>query len=211
MSSTVESILLVTNVDAGSADDERLSAAVAGLRGSTAVEVCFTSHPSELDEVLDRLEGRRLVVAGGDGSLHNVIAALARRKELKQTVLGLIPVGTGNDFARGAGIPLDPVAAARVVLIGTAHPIDLVVDDGGNVVVNNVRMGMGAEASRKAHKWKERLGRLGYAIGAAQAALRPPSLRLLVQVDEEVVAEVDRPVLDVSNRQWRDRWWGSTR
>jgi len=194
----VESILLVTNVDAGSADDERLSAAVAGLRGSTAVEVCFTSHPSELDEVLDRLEGRRLVVAGGDGSLHNVIAALARRKELKQTVLGLIPVGTGNDFARGAGIPLDPVAAARVVLIGTAHPIDLVVDDGGNVVVNNVRMGMGAEASRKAHKWKERLGRLGYAIGAAQAALRPPSLRLLVQVDEEVVAEVDRPVLDVS-------------
>jgi len=194
----VESILLVTNVDAGSADDERLSAAVAGLRASTTVEVCSTSRPSELDEVLDRLEGRRLVVAGGDGSLHNVIAALARRKELKQTVLGLIPVGTGNDFARGAGIPLDPVAAARVVLIGTAHPIDLVVDDGGNVDVNNVRMGMGAEASRKAHKWKERLGRLGYAIGAAQAALRPPSLRLLVQADEEVVAEVDRPVLDVS-------------
>jgi diacylglycerol kinase (ATP) len=194
----VESILLVTNVDAGSADDERLSAAVAGLRASTTVEVCSTSRPSELDEVLDRLEGRRLVVAGGDGSLHNVIAALARRKELKQTVLGLVPVGTGNDFARGTGIPLDPVAAARVVLTGTVHPIDLVIDDGGNVVVNNVRIGIGAEASRKAHKWKERLGRLGYAIGAAQAAFRPPCLRLLIQVDEEVAAEVDRPVLDVS-------------
>ena len=194
----MEPILLVTNIDAGSADDKRLSAAVDVLRASTTVDVCSTSRPSELDDVLDRLAGRRLVVAGGDGSLHNVVAALARRHELKQTVLGLIPVGTGNDFARGTGIPLDPEAAARVVSTGTARPIDLVVDDGGSVVVNNVRLGLGAEASRKARKWKERLGRLGYAIGAVQAALRPPPLHLLIEVDEEVVADVDRPVLDVS-------------
>jgi diacylglycerol kinase (ATP) len=194
----VESILLVTNVRAGSADDDSLSAAVALLRASTTVEVCFTSALGELETVLDKLGSRRLVVAGGDGSLHNLVAALARRHELKQTVLGLIPVGTGNDFARAVGIPLDPEAAARVVLAGRARPIDLVVDDGGNVVVNNVRVGIGAEASRKARKWKERLGRLGYAIGAAQAALRPPNLRLLIQVDDEVVADVDRPVLDVS-------------
>lgn len=195
----MEPIVLVTNIDAGSADDKRLSGAVDLLRASTTVDVCFTSRPSQLDhQVLDRLGSRRLVVAGGDGSLHNVVAALARRHELKQTVLGLIPVGTGNDFARGAGIPLDPEAAARVVLTGTARPIDLVVDDGGNVVVNNVRLGLGAEASRKARKWKERLGRLGYAIGAVQAALRPPPLHLLIEVDEEVVADVDRPVLDVS-------------
>jgi diacylglycerol kinase family enzyme len=194
----VEPILLATNIGAGSADDERLSAAVDVLRASTTVDVCFTSRSGELDEVLDRLGGRRLVVAGGDGSLHNVVAALARRRELKQTVLGLIPVGTGNDFARGAGIPLDPEEAARVVLTGTARPIDLVIDDGGNVVVNNVRVGIGAEASRKARNWKERLGRFGYAIGAAKAAFRPPPLHLLIEVDEEVVAEVDRPVLDVS-------------
>jgi diacylglycerol kinase (ATP) len=168
------------------------------LRTSAMVEVCVTSRPGELDDVLNRLDRRQLVVAGGDGSFHGVVAALNRRSELKQTVLGLIPVGTGNDFARAVGIPLDPEAAARAVLTGKVGPIDLVVDDAGDVVVNNVRVGMGADASRQAIKWKKLLGRPGYAIGALKAALRPHVLRVLMRVDEEIVADVDRPLLDMS-------------
>lgn len=195
---TVDSILLLTNVQAGSADDEKLDAAVAVLRASATVELYVSSGPDEIDDMLDRLGHRRLVVAGGDGSLHGVVAALSRRNELKQTVLGLIPIGTGNDFARAVGIPLDPEAAARAVLGGSVCPIDLVFDDAGNVVVNNIRVGIGAEASRQASKWKERLGRLGYAIGAVHAALRPPIVQLLIVVDEEVLADFDHPVLDIS-------------
>ncbi|HET8916182.1 MAG TPA: diacylglycerol kinase family protein [Propionibacteriaceae bacterium] len=194
----MDSILLLTNGQAGSADDEKLDVAVAALRISATVEVRVTSRQAELDAVLDHLERRQLVVAGGDGSFHGVVAALNRRNELGQTVLGLIPLGTGNDFARAVGIPLDPEAAARAVLAGKVGPIDLVVDDAGDVVVNNVRVGMGADASRQAIKWKERLGRLGYAVGAAKAALRPNVLRVLILVDEELVADVDRAVLDIS-------------
>ena len=194
----MDSILLLTNVQAGSADDEKLDVAVAALRTSATVEVRVTSRQGELEDVLDHLGHRQLVVAGGDGSLHGVVAALNRRDELRQTVLGLIPVGTGNDFARALGIPLDPEAAARAVLAGKVGPIDLVVDDAGDVVVNNVRVGMGADASRQAIKWKKRLGRLGYAIGAAKAALRPHVLRVLILVDDELVADVDRAVLDIS-------------
>jgi diacylglycerol kinase (ATP) len=194
----VDSILLLTNVEAGSADDEKLGVAVAALRTSATVEVCITSGQGELDDVLDHLGRRQLVVAGGDGSFHGVVAALNRRNELRQTVLGLIPVGTGNDFARAVGIPLDPEAAARAVLAGKVGPIDLVVDDAGDVVVNNVRVGMGADASRQAIKWKKRLGRLGYAIGAVKAALRQHVLRVLILVDEELVADVDGAVLDIS-------------
>jgi diacylglycerol kinase (ATP) len=194
----VDSILLLSNVQAGSADDEKLGAAVAVLRTSATVDVRTTSRKGELDDVLNHLGRRQLVVAGGDGSVHGVVAALNRRNELRQTVLGLIPIGTGNDFARGLGIPLDPEAAARAVLAGKVGPIDLVVDDAGDVVVNNVRFGMGAEASRQAIRWKKRLGRLGYAIGAVKAALRPRLLRVLILVDDELVADVDRAVLDIS-------------
>lgn len=194
----MDSILLLTNDQAGSADDEKLDVAVAALRTSATVEVRVTSRQGELEDVLDHLGHRQLVVAGGDGSLHGVVAALNRRDELRQTVLGLIPVGTGNDFARALGIPLDPEAAARAVLAGKVGPIDLVVDDAGDVVVNNVRVGMGADASRQAIKWKKRLGRLGYAIGAAKAALRPHVLRVLILVDDELMADVDRAVLDIS-------------
>jgi YegS/Rv2252/BmrU family lipid kinase len=135
------------------------------------------------------------VVAGGDGSLHAVIAALHRRNELGGRVLGLLPLGTGNDFARTLGIPLDIEEAARVVLEGTVEPMDLIVDEVGQVVVNNVHVGAGAQASRAAHRWKERLGRIGYPIGAAITALRPPVLRLRVEVDGEVVNDLDQPVL----------------
>jgi diacylglycerol kinase (ATP) len=194
----VDPVLLIANSDAGSGDSEDLDRALAVLREGTDVEVCTTANQGELDGVLHRRGGRRIVVAGGDGSLHAVVAALYRRNELRAAVIGLVPLGTGNDFARGADIPLDPEDAARLVLGGTSRPVDLIVDNLGEVVVNNVHIGVGAQASRKSHKWKERLGRIGYVIGALLASVNPPFVRLRVVVDGHVVSDLDRPILQVA-------------
>lgn len=194
----MDPILLITNADAGAGSAEPIERALAVLREAADVEVCETANQGELDGVLHRRGGRRLVVAGGDGSLHAVVAALHRRQELAGTVLGLIPLGTGNDFARGAGIPLDPEEAALLVLKGDVRPVDLIVDCAGEIVVNNVHVGVGAEASRKAHKWKKRLGRVGYLVGAVLASANPPFIRLRIEVDGRVVADLDHPVLQVS-------------
>ncbi|WP_281369749.1 diacylglycerol kinase family protein, partial [Nocardioides pelophilus] len=67
---SAEPLLVITNSDAGTADDTALAAALDVLRGSTSVEVCATAAPGELDGVLHRAGSRRVVVAGGDGSLH---------------------------------------------------------------------------------------------------------------------------------------------
>src|SRR3954467_1954955 len=182
----MEPLLLITNPDAGSADEERLEHALRVLRASADVEVTHTGNPGELDSVLHRRGGRHIVVAGGDGSLHAVVAALHRRHELADAVVGLVPVGTGNDFARGTGIPLDPAEAARVVLEGDVRPVDLIVDCLGEVVVNNVHIGVGAEAARNARPLKKVVGRAGYVLGAVKAAVTPPYLRLRVQVDDHV-------------------------
>jgi diacylglycerol kinase (ATP) len=168
------------------------------LRGAVDVEVAETGNPGELDGVLHRRGSRRVVVAGGDGSLHAVVAALHRRHELSDAVLGLIPLGTGNDFARGAGIPLDPEAAAELVLKGKQTPVDLIVDCAGEIVVNSVHLGAGAQAGHHAKLWKRRLGRVGYLLGAATTALNPPALRLRVEVDGQIVTNFDRPVLQVA-------------
>ena len=194
----VDPLLVIRNAEAGTADEERLDAALAVLRERASVEVASTSRPGELDGVLHRAGSRRIVVAGGDGSLHAVIAALHRRHDLERAVLGLIPLGTGNDFARGTGIPLDPEEAARVVVHGRPTAMDLVVDEVGAVVVNSVHVGAGAEASRRGAELKKRFGRIGYPIGAALTALDPPSVRLRVEVDGEVVCDVDEPVLMVA-------------
>jgi diacylglycerol kinase (ATP) len=204
----VESFLVITNEGAGTADQESLELAVAVLNEHSSVEVVATSNPGELDGVLHRAGTRRIVVAGGDGSLHAVVSALHRRHDLAESVLGLIPLGTGNDFARCMDIPIDPEEAAAVLLDGEVRPVDLMVDELGGVVVNNVHVGAGAQASRRGSRWKDRLhavgvgkvnlGKLGYPIGAVLAAFHPPEIRLRVEVDGEVVVDVDEPVLMVA-------------
>jgi YegS/Rv2252/BmrU family lipid kinase len=204
----VDPLLVITNADAGTADDEALGSALEILRERCSVEVQATSQPGELDGVLQRAGSRRIIVAGGDGSLHAVVSALHRRHEIDQAVVGLLPMGTGNDFARSLGIPLDPEEAAIAVLSGDARPIDLIVDELGEVVVNNVHVGAGAAASRRGAGIKKKLGsigvgkanlgRLGYPIGAVMSSLDEPSVHVHVEVDGTVVADVDRPVLMVS-------------
>jgi diacylglycerol kinase (ATP) len=204
----MDPLLVITNSDAGNSDEESLRQALGVLRGSASVEVQATSNPGELDGVLHRAGSRRIIVAGGDGSLHAVIAALHRRNDLKNAVLGLLPLGTGNDFARGTGIPLDIAEAARVILEGEPSKMDLVVDELGEVVVNGVHVGAGANASRRGARWKDRLGsvgvgklnlgKVGYPIGALLTAWNPPLVRLHVEVDGELVNDVDEKILMVA-------------
>jgi diacylglycerol kinase (ATP) len=194
----VEPLLLITNSEAGSNDEANLDRALGVLRAAADVEVAATSNQGELDGVLHRRGGRHVVVAGGDGSLHAVVAALHRRNELQDSVVGLVPLGTGNDFARGVGIPLDPEEAARVIVKGDLHRVDLIVDCLGEVVVNNVHIGVGAQASHNAHRIKKVLGRAGYALGALKAAVKPPFLRLRIEVDDHVVADFAHPILMVA-------------
>jgi diacylglycerol kinase (ATP) len=194
----VEPVLLICNPAAGTADDESLEQALTVLRTVTDVEVVQTTNPGELDGALHRRGGRQLVVAGGDGSLHAVVSALHRRHELADAVVGLVPLGTGNDFARGAGIPLDPAEAAQLIVAGNLRPVDLIVDCLGEVVVNNVHVGVGAQASQDARPWKKVFGRFGYVIGAIRASVKPPYLRLRVQVDDHVVADFAHPILMVA-------------
>jgi YegS/Rv2252/BmrU family lipid kinase len=194
----VDPQLLITNADAGSNDSEAIAAALEVLRRHGDVEVAATSDQGELDGVLLRRGGRRVIVAGGDGSLHAIVAALHRRNELADAVVGLLPLGTGNDFARGAGIPLDPEEAAELIVHAEPRPVDLIVDCTGEIVVNNVHVGVGAQASRKAGTWKRRLGRVGYPIGAALAAVNPPFVRLRIEVDGKEVADLAHPILMVA-------------
>ena len=186
-SPVVDGLLLITNASAGSNEEQAVADAVDVLGRDFEVEVAATKEPEELAAVIDRCDGRAVVAAGGDGTLHAVVNGLFRAGTLASTPLGLVPLGTGNDFARGVGIPLDPRAAAELVLDGHRSPVDLIVDDEGTVIVNNVHLGVGAQASRKAQKWKPRLGRAGYAVGAVSASVRPKFLHVDVFVDGEEV------------------------
>jgi len=181
-------LLVITNADAGGSDQKSIDAAVEILRSAGPVVVEPSSSADELDHILARRapgEGDAVVAIGGDGTLHALVNALYRRGELDSTVVGLVPLGTGNDFARGVGLSLEVEEAARQHLSGEVRRVDVIIDDRDTVIVNAVHVGVGADAAREAESWKARLGRLGYVIGALKAGLTAPGLALDVRVDRE--------------------------
>ena len=185
----VDGVLLLVSSKAGSTEQEAVDAARRVLADAFDVETAAAGTPNELDAALDACGERRLVVAGGDGSLHLVVGRLHARGELDRGPLGLIPLGTGNDLARALGLPLDPQEAAQVVCGGTARPMDLLVDDAGGVVVNAVHLGLGALAAEAAGRWKRWLGPLAYPLGAVRSGARARTWRLRVTVDGRVLSD----------------------
>lgn len=199
----MESVLVITNAEAGSSDQDTLDQALAVLGEFGRVESIGTSSAAELDRALATAADRWIVVAGGDGSLHAVVQTLHDRDDLAGRVIGLLPLGTGNDFARGAGIPLDATEAARLIGTGTPRGVDLIVDSEDQVVVNNVHVGAGAAASRRGAVWKKRLGRFGigkagYPIGAAIAGMEDSHIVVEASVDDHPVTRGHDRVLMVA-------------
>ncbi len=200
-------LLLLTNAAAGTADDETVAAAREILERQAEVEVHATASIDELTDVLAGRGDAEVVVVGGDGSLHAALTALCREGAFEEgaerTTLGLVPLGTGNDFARAVGLPIDPAEAAEIVLSSPARPMDVIVDDDRNIVANAVHLGVGELAGRAARPWKERLGTvrlgiLGYVIGAVRAGVGEKGWKLRVVVDGREIADGSRRVLQVA-------------
>jgi len=189
--------LVITNAEAGSNDADSVEQALDILHDAGIdVTIAATSSTDELDSVLGARDGREILVAGGDGSLHAVIDSLHSGDGLTGPI-GLIPLGTGNDFARGLGLPLDPAEAAAVVVAGQTRQLDLLIDHDGGIVVNAVHAGVGADAGREATSLKPVLGKIGYAVGAVLAEVKTQGHRLRVEADGEVLADGRHHVLQV--------------
>lgn len=190
---THQDVLVVVNADAGSAAQPQVNAAMAAMRaatgGSAEVELVATESLDHLAETLRSLGSRRLVVIGGDGSIHAAVQSLHDDGALRAAgPIGIVPLGTANDLARTLELSEDPEEAAHAAVSGTPHGMAVLVDDDGVVAVNAVHVGVGAVAARKADRVKPvlqkmRLGVLAYPAGAIAAGLTQRGRHLRVRVD----------------------------
>jgi diacylglycerol kinase family enzyme len=121
----------------------------------------------------------RLAVAGGDGTIGDV-AELAGRLGVP---LAVIPMGTANDFARAAELPLDVEEACTLAATGEQlRRFELGRLADGRPFVNVASAGLSSHAARRAHPFK-RLGPLAYPVGALLAAATETPLRCVVRAD----------------------------
>jgi len=124
-----------------------------------------------------------VLVAGGDGTVRTVCAALAE----SGIPVGILPLGTGNLLARNLGVPLDLADALDTSFDGNAQPVDIVQlrADGGDPQYSMVMAGMGLDAkimSETNLDLKKVVGPAAYFM-AGLATLNTPPFRAMVTLD----------------------------
>lgn len=139
-------------------------------KAGIAIEEMVTSKDENASEIISRNADHfdMAIVGGGDGTLNNAAAGLA----YTGLTLGVLPLGTANDFARTMGIPPDPVKAAEIIAAGREVTVDL-GEVNGHLFFNVASIGFSAElAAELTEHAKKRWGTLGYGIVAARILMR---------------------------------------
>ena len=135
-----------------------------------------------------------VVAFGGDGTVNEVINGLSG----SETALGIVPLGTANDFARQAGIPDDTQAALEIVLRRKPTRIDT-GEMNGRRFLNVSSAGIGAEATAETPlDAKESLGPLAYAITGVRKLAGLDSIAARV-ITADTTIEVKLLILAVGN------------
>ena len=157
-----------------SAGDDDLRGAVQAMRETgIALDVRVTWEDGDAERyvaeaIADGVD--TVIAAGGDGTLSEVATTLAHRDATADALpsLGLVPLGTANDFATAAGIPEGPLAALQLVRAVVAVPLDLLridADDGVHWCANLASGGFGTEVTVETDEGlKKMLGGLAYLI-----------------------------------------------
>ncbi len=161
----------------------RRAVALLTRRGVTLTEAHAVSDPDALPGVVREViarGARRVIIGGGDGTISSVVGAFAYR----DVVLGLLPLGTGNTFARTLGIPSKLEDAVEVILHGQVTGVDL-GQVGEAYFANNADIGVSADMARSTSSGLKRfLGKLAYVLVGAAVVTQHRSFLCRVRTED---------------------------
>ena len=166
-----KSVRVILNGKAATNDVFR--AAVARHRAAGhRIEVRVTWEQADARRFVSEADDANLVIAaGGDGTVNEVVQGLMDLSGSARPSLGIVPLGTANDFAIGCGIPNDPAKALALCIRGHAVPIDIGKAN-NHWFINAASSGFGAEiAATTSPELKRLLGPAAYAVMGAVLAI----------------------------------------
>jgi YegS/Rv2252/BmrU family lipid kinase len=142
-----------------------------------------------------------LIVGGGDGTVSAGASALIGT----ETLLGILPLGTLNHFARDLGIPTELDEASKLIASGKERRVD-VGEMNGRVFINNSAIGLYPLMVVDRDLQRKRLGRskrLAMIVASLRTLIRFNHQRLTLTVNEERTGHIDTPLLFVGNNAYR--------
>ncbi len=183
---------VILNPNAGSAAERDVLARALERLGD--VDVCATDEAGDAIRFAASAveQGSDLVVAaGGDGTINEVVNGLS--KSWDRARLGVIPLGTGNDFARTLDVPTDIDAAVEVLLQDNHRPVDVVcVESDQTRYFINVSAGgfSGLVDEKLSDEMKASWGPLAYMRAALIALPDLTGYHMTIQFDDEEPQEL---------------------
>jgi diacylglycerol kinase (ATP) len=152
--------------------------------------------PRVMTEAFER-GARNILVGGGDGTLSCALFHLLGR----DVTLGVLPLGTGNDFARSLGIPGSVEAGCDIIAQGYTARVDVGLAN-GRPFLNAASLGLATAIARKLTKrLKQRMGKLAYPVAAATQARELQPFHVRMKADAQSL-ELDALQLVVGNGRY---------
>jgi diacylglycerol kinase (ATP) len=202
-------LLLVVNPKAGFGRGAKVLAEIrqAFDARNIATDTLLTTHRGDASEQLaaSRLGGYDgVVAAGGDGTVFEVLNGLYQHPREARLPLGVVPVGTGNAFARDLGLlPGEWRKAVAIIAAANLRRVDI-----GRVktaseqfhFINIIGMGFVVRAGLTAQRLK-RLGAVAYTLGTLWQTLQLKSYPLRIEIDGEVIGQ-DNVFVEISNTRY---------
>ena len=194
---------IIISSGAGPSDNTEAAERLAQIfkENQIAVDISLAKSGDELTE-LARAAARgpyRVIVAGGgDGTINSVAAEILDTDK----VLGVLPLGTLNHFAKDLRIPVELEAAARTIVAGHTTEVD-VAEVNNRVFLNNSSLGLYPMIVRE----REKLQRLGsgkwpaFIWATIQAFRRYPLLDVQLRVNDELL-DLTTPFVFVGNNEY---------
>ncbi|BCJ85147.1 diacylglycerol/lipid kinase family protein [Effusibacillus dendaii] len=149
-------------------------------------DVHFTTRPKAAIEVVKHAAANQythVIAVGGDGTVNEVVNGIAGQN----IVFGVLPTGTGNDFARMLQIPVDPFLAVKKIGTEVHRPVDLLQLNGG-YVAGAVGIGLDGAVAEDINRvsWKKRMGTFGYVLSMLKLIFTFPPFSVHLEIDSQV-------------------------
>lgn len=168
-------------------------------------DFAFTKHANNSTEIAQNTiekEFRNIISVGGDGTLHNIVNGVMRQIKVPSTniSIGVVPIGTGNDWIKTHNIPKDIEKAIQLIKNGNTKIQDVgkieLINQGKKPVyfVNLTGIGFDGYVVNRMQKYK-RFGALSYLIGALLGLLSFKNFHSQVVLNSEEISEKTLMVL----------------
>src|SRR6476661_10144344 len=195
--------VLLNRGGGAAAADPRIGDKVAAALGAAGLKVDVelvtgSDCPVRCRAIAERGD-ELLIVGGGDGTISAAASALVGTK----TLLGILPLGTLNHFARDLGIPPEIGEAAKLIASAPERRVD-VAEMNGRIFINNSAIGLYPLMVLDRDLQRKRLGRskrLAMIVASARSLARFHHERLTLTINDEKEL-VDTPLLFVGNNDY---------